>query len=257
MLYFASKQPIKAKNTMKAKVKILFLIALCMIFIIPLNALAEPLILVTWEIPGGWVKDKDSGMKIEIAKEIKTRTGIQFEIKLYPPKRSIQVFKDNEVIGMFPALDVNIPKEVAKSEPYYSKKIYALIKKEKPDISGLEDMKGMKVGLVLGYSYPQSVTKNENLIIDYASGVENNVKKLIEGRFDVFLEEKTTLFKIIKEMELQNVLEISEKPISDMSAYFAFQPTEKGKELSDVFSKAIREMRADGTLERILFKAVK
>ncbi len=236
---------------MTTKVQFSFPILLWVIFILPPETMAESLKLATWEIPA-FVEDKDSGIMIEIVKEIKKRTGIQVESVLYPPKRSIMMFKDNEVIGMFPAMETNIPKEAAKSEPFYSKRIYALTKKGKPDISGLEYLNGMKVGLVLGYSYPKSVTENKKLITDYAPGAENNLKKLMAGRFDICLEEKNTLIKLMNEMGLQNELKISENPISEMTVHFAFQLTEKGKELAENFSKAILEMKKDGTLEKIL-----
>ena len=189
---------------------------------------------------------------IEIVKEIKKRAGLQFEIVVYPPKRSIEMFKKNDVIGMFPAMETNIPKEAAKSEPYHSKIIYALTKKEKPDISGLSDLNGMKVGLVMGYSYPLAVTENKNLIIDIAPSAENSVKKLMEGRFDVFLEEKNNLVKLVNDMGLQDELKISENPVSELTVYFAFQLTEEGKKLAENFSKAILEMKKDGTLEKLL-----
>lgn len=247
-LYFG-----KAKKgiIMTTKMLFSFLILLRVIFILPPETTAEPLQLATWEIPS-WVIDKNSGRMIEIVKEIKKRTGIQFEIRLYPPKRSVKMFKDNEVIGMFPAMETNIPKEAAKSEPYMYKTIYALTKKEKPDISGLEDLNGMKVGLVSGYSYPKSITENKNLITDYASRSENNVKKLIAGRIDVYPEERNTLVRLINEMGLQKELKISEKPVCELTVCFAFQLTEEGKKLAENFSEAILEMKKDGTLEKLL-----
>jgi len=239
----------------RIKMLLVFLGVVCLGLVGTVNVVAESLQIVTWEIPG-WVEDKETGVKIQIAKEIRTRSGIDFEIVLYPPKRAIGMFDNNAVIGMFPALEVNLPKEAAVSEAYYAKKIYALTPKDAIDISDVADMRGMKVGLVFGYSYPKTVTEDNDLIRLHANSAVDNIQLLMKGRIDAFLEEKHTLETLTQEMGLQDKVKISAGPVSVMEAWFAFQPTEQGRELAEMFSKALREMKDDGTLDQILSNVV-
>ncbi len=167
------------------------------------------------------------------------------------------MFENNQATGMFPALDANIPKEVARTEFYTQKLMYAVYKKESPGISKLDDLKGKNVGLALGYSYPDVLTKNPDLLIEYAQKPIYTMMKLVRGRVDVFIVTKGTALRLMEELEIQDQIIISQKPVCRLDAYIAFQPTERGRALAELFSKAIREMKQDGVLEKILSKVKK
>lgn len=207
--------------------------------------------LVTWEIPG-WVQNKNAGIKIEILKEIKKKTGLSCSVTLLSPKRAALAFRDNKVDGMFPALDVNIPKPVNRSEFYTEKNIYALSRVQEPDIKSFTDLKGLKICVIRGYSYPNAVTANRKLCLDFTGDAGSCVNKVDAGRVGVFLGEKHTIEEVVRELGFQEKMKISRAPIFKMGAYFAFQPNDKGKRLAEEFSGAIREMKIDGSLSKIL-----
>lgn len=78
------------------------------------------------------------------------------------------------------------------------------------------------------------------------------MKKLSVGRVDAFVCEETSGLKAMKLSGYENVTYDPSVSIYTQRSYFAFQPDETGKRLAEEFSGAIREMKKDGTLQKIL-----
>lgn len=211
---------------------------------------SETIRLGTWEIPG-WVENETSGAKISIIGEIQRKTGLEIEIAIFPVKRTLMLFETNVLMGYFPALDSNIPKEVAKTD-FYTQKSLFLVHKRGTVISDIDDLYGKRIGLVTGYSYPDSLVQDPGLDINYSNNPELIMRQLIARRMDVFIETEATILKLIEELDCGDELTISSEPFYSLDAYIAFQPTEDGGKYAESFSQALREMKEDGTLDSIL-----
>lgn len=202
------------------------------------------------------VENPESGVFIDLVKEIAKRADVKLEIIVEPPKRTIANFESGALDCFFPALDVSVPKKVEASSEIYTKKDFAFVLKTKPVPKSVSDIEGKTVGLTLGYPYVDEIAKNPKIKADFASTDELNVKKLVNGRFDAFIvEEKSGLKAIENEKVRDQVTYDPNAPLSQQKAYFAFQPSDEGKVLASKFSEALDSMKKDGTFAAIMKKA--
>lgn len=202
------------------------------------------------------VESPDSGVFIDLVKEIAKRADVKLEIVVEPPKRTIANFESGALGCFFPALDVSVPKKVEASSEIYTKKDFAFVLKSKPVPKSVFDIEGKTVGLTLGYPYVDEIAKNPKIKIDFASSDELNIKKLVYGRFDAFIvEEKSGLKALENEKVRDQVAYDKNFPLSQQKVYFAFQPGDEGKALAFKFSEVLDSMKKDGTLAAIMKKA--
>jgi len=87
---------------------------------------------------------------------------------------------------------------------------------------------------------------------------EMNINKLIAKRFDVFVGVKLTILNLSKKMGYTDDIQIvpmtkTKKPylLSSSKTYVAFSKQTMTKDIAIVFSTKLKEMIADGTIERI------
>ncbi len=213
----------------------------------------SPVTIGTFPIPL-MVESKDQGVFVELTREVARRAAVPIDIKVFPPRRTIDSFTRKKVAGIFPALDVTNPGPVSKSAPIYMKVDYVFYKKGNRSVS-VQDLEGKRVGLTRGYPYVKELTQNPKIRIEFANDDVTNMKKLAAGRIDAFVvEEKSGLAAIGK----SGVTGIEYDPahrLSEQEVYYAFQPTPEGKEIAEKFSRALEAMQKDGSFGRIMAKA--
>ena len=79
-----------------------------------------------------------------------------------------------------------------------------------------------------------------------------NMKKLGQGQIDAFVVEERSGLEALSLSGEKDITYDKEKPLSKQSVYFAFQSTPEGELLAEKFTKAINEMKKDGSFDRIL-----
>lgn len=202
------------------------------------------------------VENSESGVFIDLVKELAKRANIKIEIQVEPTKRTISNFDNGKLAGFFPALDVSVPKKVEASSEIYIKKDFGFVLKANTAPKYISELETKSIGLTTGYPYVKEITGNKKIKIEYANTDELNVRKLINKRFDVFIvEEKSGINAIKKEDALDKITYDLNSPLSQQKVYFAFQPDAEGKELAKKFSDALDAIKKDGTFSRIMQKA--
>ena len=198
------------------------------------------------------VIDKDKGIFVELFKEAARRVEKDFEIVIFPTKRTFMYFHKGKIDGFFPALDKSAGEKAAKSSTIYSKNNVVFVKKGAPFIFTIKELEGKLVGLTRGYSYSEDITLNKN--IKFYIGISDviNMKKLSKGEIDAFVVEEKSGIKALKESGVKNVHYNLKKPLYGKRVFFAFQPTDEGRSLAEEFSKALAEMKKDGTFAKIM-----
>jgi len=120
-------------------------------------------------------------------------------------------------------------------------------------ISGIDDLKGLSVGTVEGYSY--------GALFDSFSGLDKHESKddslllqlLLEKRVDVIVGNDLVIQYIAKQFgaarKLKYQLKLSEDPL-----YLIFSHSKSNQVLSDMVTKTLDKMVTDGTYAKILSK---
>ncbi|MPY23490.1 transporter substrate-binding domain-containing protein [Shewanella psychropiezotolerans] len=213
----------------------------------------ETYLIGTFPIPL-MVEDKDNGIFIELTKEIAKRSKIKITIKVLPPKRITTYFAENILHGFFPALDVMVTHKISKSESIYIKKDFGFTKQGQPLVKSITDLTGKHIGMTLGYPYSKEITANLSFTTSTAPSDINNIIMLDAGHIDVFVVEEKSGLKAIEQSGKNNISYDSEQPLSRQNVYYAFQSDKTGQRLALLFSKALVEMKNDGTFENIMSK---
>ncbi len=217
----------------------------------------EKLIFGTHLIPR-MVVDAHSGVFIELTRTLADRSKLEIEIVVIPPKRAIAYFQDQRFDVLFPGMDVYFPPGhlPVKSEELITVKCdFVFTKKGTPMLTTIDDLRGKRVGITLGYPYTRELLDNPHIIFDKAPSDEINTKKLIAGRIDAFVVEERTGTQAFLNTGLQEMVQYDKAaPISEQEVYYAFQDTEKGRQLAHLITQALREMKEDGTFAEIMQK---
>jgi polar amino acid transport system substrate-binding protein len=201
------------------------------------------------------VEDDERGVFVKLFQEVARRTGEEFELAVYPTQRTQKLFQDGDLDGFFPASDTSAGDNAAKSAPFYSKANVVFVREGTPYISEVTQLEGKVVGVTKGYTYSKEITENPNITLDYADSDVVNMRKLAKGRLDAFIVEEQSGVKALGESGVTNVVYDPQQPLSSITIFFAFQNTEEGHMLAEKFSKALEEMKADGTFETIMSQA--
>lgn len=232
------------------------LIFVIVCFMIPSYCLAdEPVVFGSFPIPA-MVVDSDHGVFIELTREMAKRADLEIDIVISPPRRAFNRFSEKKVDVIFPALDVNFPAgmtPVKSKEIIYVKTDYVFTKKGSPFLITIQDLTEKKVGITLGYPYANELIQNNLITLDTAPDDNLNVKKLIAGRFDAFVVEEKSGLKAFRDNHLEDRIQYDPHvPLSRQDVYYAFQTTDKGRELARKLSDVLAQMKADGSFQAII-----
>ena len=115
----------------------------------------------------------------------------------------------------------------------------------------LEDLKGLKVGLLRGYTYGTNFDKSTLFVKETGNSHESNLKKLAFGRLDVYPCDKLVGIYIAMKNNLISQLEILPVPLKTMDGHIGFT---KGKhqDVMNKINKIIIEMHQNGEIEQII-----
>lgn len=213
----------------------------------------SPAVLGTFTIPK-MVESEEKGLFIDVVREIETRIGQQFTIKILSPKRTIKAFEDGEIFGFFPGTEGRVRqiKNVVTSLVFYVKRDLIFSKKG-VSLTSIEALEGKKVGVTSGYIYAQELMSNPNITFVKSDSDAISMKNLAIGRLDAFVVEEFSGLTALEDCDCAD--DVTYDPtavIASQAVSFAFQATEQGRALAEEFSMAIREMKHDGSLQRIL-----
>ena len=208
--------------------------------------------LSTFQIPL-MVESPTKGLFIALTKEIARKQKLQIQIEMMPVAKSLLAFSSGEVDGFFPAHDLSVSKDAARSILFYEKIDYIFYRKDHKPLITIKDLEGKKVGLTFRFTYPSTIMNNKRVNIEYAPDDIENMKKLGNGDIDAFIAEERSGLKALELSKMSNVSYDKKTPFSKMSVYYAFQNTEKGKKLAQDFTQAIESLKSSGVYDQIIF----
>jgi len=203
---------------------------------------------------------KIDGFEVDVWNEIGKRTG-------YKPEFVAASFS-----GLFGMLDTGkidtISNEITITDKRKEKYLFAdpyvysgaqlMVKQGNDSIKSLEDLKGKKVGVSLGSNFEQIIKdsdKNKQITVvtyDNDGGMRQDV---VLGRTDAMMDDKVSALAVVQENKLP--LQLAGKDVQPLENAFPFVKNDANKAVIEKVNKALTDMRADGTLEKISNKWVK
>lgn len=194
-----------------------------------------------------------SGVLVDIVDMIFQKADIPVELQYLPFKRAYQSTKDGVIDGIFNFYKTEERQEhFDYSEPIIKNPLVIFVRKDSNiEFNKLEDLKGLNVGTMHGYSYGTDFDENTSFFKDKAISHISNFKKLTLGRIDAYPCDKLVGLHVAIENNFMSELKMLPIPIKLMEGHIGFT---KGKhqDTIDRLNKVILEMHQSGEIKKMI-----
>ncbi len=220
-------------------------------------AQAESITLASGDWAPYLAKDlKSYGYASDIVTKAFAKAGYEVDYVFLPWKRSFEEAKAGKYAGS-PMWGKNAERE---QDFLYSNPILTLetvfFKKAGSDFdwSATADLKGKKIGGVVGYAYGlEEEEKNQTVVIDRLGKPEGNYKKLESGRIDAVIEDRDVGMTLVNELGLTGAIEIHPKPVNARDYHLIVPKTlPNAQQLVDAFNKGLATLKESGEFDAIV-----
>ena len=191
----------------------------------------------------------DDGLSGAVAKSVAARFGYGIKIDYFPWKRAMQVGgSDPDFVGYFPAYHTaERAQQCHFSAPMGNSTIGLAMLAEAPlHWRALDDLAGIKLGVVLGYSNGEAfdqMVKSGKLLVDPSVSDIINLKKLLAGRIRAVVIDKAVLrYLLASDPTLSKErakLVFDDRPLAVLTLHVCFQRTPLGLKLKQSYDAAL------------------
>ena len=177
-----------------------------------------------------------------------------------PWKRGLAETRDGKYSALsYVYLSKERGKEFYLSDPISEEKIVLFHLKSNPirDWTTLDDLKNYKFGATRGYTYTKEfweAAESKRLEVDETDSDEQNFKKLLAGRIDIFPSGLVNGYSILKkefDAGTSDLITFHPKPLSQTTGHLAFSRSRKDSEnLLRVFNQGLAELKKRGLYDK-------
>ena len=200
-------------------------------------------------------KDGVTGMSVEIIKSVYRRLGVtDVTFKAFPWKRAMDAMRFAEADGLFSAnytpdreLFLHYPEEPIVKTPWV-----IWTRKDSP-IQTLDDLKGMTIGVVLGYSYTPEFWDfiETHCHVELVHNDDINFRKLSLNRLDATVAEFGNGLRLIQTLGTEDIRPVPAIEIKRDGLYIVFSHKRITKEFTKRFSDELRAFKHTNEYRRI------
>lgn len=238
-------------------------IFIALILVLPCCAVgasaAGPLTIVTESWPP-YVYEASAtpmGFDYEVVLSVFSKMGIDVLIRFYPWKRCVQMMRAQQADAILDA-GMNEARKaylIYPEEPLSSSESVFFFLKGKPfTFNDLADLSGKTVGTSLGYQYSDAFNTATHFSKEPVASIEQNFTKLLAGRLDLVIVNRSVgLFKS-KEMGIGEVIDHTANPVSGGPLYLAFARKAGAAALSARFAAELKQFKRTPAYRKILDK---
>jgi polar amino acid transport system substrate-binding protein len=125
------------------------------------------------------------------------------------------------------------------------------------DFETPDDLKGKKIGAILGYRYPafEPYFADGRITRDDVKKDSLMLAKLLRGRDDAAIINKLVALWVIRQNpEFKGKFAFSAKPVGTAGCGFMFTPKQNWGPFIEIFNKELAAMKEDGRLDAIVRK---
>jgi polar amino acid transport system substrate-binding protein len=219
-----------------------------------------------WYPFNGTPGDAKPGYGVEVLKAVFEKSGGKVDYAVIPWKRAVSEAEKGAINGVIGALKSDTPDFVFPEEPIGMFEPIFFVRKDSAwKFTGMDSLKGKRLGILNGYSYGEKVdayvkqNQGNAQAIDESTGDnpgEQAIRKLQAGRIDVFVEVGTVFWAQVAKPGLNKDDFMAVGQASDPEPiYVSFSPKkDDAKALAARLTTGIRELRSSGELAKILAK---
>ena len=236
-------------------------LSVCVFGMLSTGAAETTLIIATGEYPPYISERKDESFLTDVFESVGKEMGVTFVFKFMPWKRCELALEELTAWGAIPYA----PTPEREQKFYYSDPLYFRqsvffahsVDEKKPQIpyATLTDLKGYRIGGVLGYYYEQPF-REAGLKVEYVSTEEQNFKKLGTGRVDLAPADEVLGWYFIKKLfppEEKDAFFTLPTPLSTGGDFLiTSKQYPETQTLLANFNRALKMIKENGVYQKIL-----
>ncbi len=214
-------------------------------------------------IPYSWVENGVvQGFCVDIMQEIiRKRLGLAFVAKAYPWNRAQLMVKEGYADAMITAyLPVRQKYSLSGKEVVCYYDFVAFTRKNHPKlaqmqkIKTLEETKAFKHGQYFGSGWAEKNLKNKGYSVDWVTGMDLCLQKLVIGRFDLLIDNSIIIRNNAKKLKLWQKITPLPAKFANLPFHVLISKKSQYTKLLPKIDEAIKAMKKDGTLKAIMNK---
>jgi polar amino acid transport system substrate-binding protein len=208
--------------------------------------------------------DKNPGYLIELVKRALYIYGVDIEYRMMPWNVALMKMEDGEIDGLIGISNIRGKELIATGLPLESSVTSTFSRADTEWVyDGLDSLRGKKIGIIMDYAMDESISHYVSInypkdpgsfiIEDGDLAVIEAINDLIEGRSDVYIEDKRVVKNYIKENGKEEYIRDSGKVDNvDLPIYVAFS-----KKIPDIkqyvknLEEGIASLKATGEYEEL------
>ncbi len=199
------------------------------------------------------VETSEKGLFVELINEAGRRAGYQVKVNVLPAKRAVVQFRKGLYDGMFPMTGTFRPViEGPRTHTMYIKRTFAFVREGADIPTSIDELKNYTVGLNAQYDNDERLLNNDQIKFVWGNDDIAMMKMLAAQRFYTFIVEERSGLKALKNANVNNITYNSDYPLTETEAYVLFQNTDRGELIALNISRAMAQMKADGSFARIM-----
>jgi polar amino acid transport system substrate-binding protein len=241
--------------------KKIFISILCAVLLVSCSSSqAKERLLVVTDQWAPYVYQEDDaikGMDYEIMIAVLESMGYEVDFHLLPWKRCIRMIEEKNADAI---LDISMNEQRLQTMHFPQERISESasvlfhLKGKNYVYEELEDLSGLTIGTVLGYAYSKEFLGAEFFTREPVKTEEQNWKKLLYGRIDLFLSNKKVGLYTAKRMNILDKIAFIPKVVSGGDNYLAFSQKEGHDVLARNFSDHLKRFKTTPEYAVILNK---
>lgn len=198
------------------------------------------------------------GISVDIVDEAFKRMGYKVKKRILPFSRAIEMLKNGE-IDMIPDVKNTIKyQEIGEfsKEPIIITYTSLFVKSDSNiEYNGnILDLEPYKIGVVRDYTYGKEfdeAVKNNILKTEAVDDKLQNINKVLDNRLDMCIENRLVLLETLKATNNENKLKELTPEVNQTPVYAWFSKKKNHGKMIEEFDQKLRDIKQDGTFEKI------
>ena len=227
----------------------------------------ETISLTNGEWPPWLSKDlKHYGLVSHIVTEAFALEGVKVEYGFFPWKRAYKIAERGEWDG-----SVIWSKTPEREERFYytdpvlyGTMVFFHLKSYEFDWDTIEDLKGIKIGATLEYTYGKEFDNGAKIgviKVDYLATDEQNLKKLLTSRIDIFPLERDVGYDMLRKNFKPEQVELfthHPNPVRSTSFHLILsKKVKRSKRMLVLFNKGLKRLSETGKIDQFIDSSIK
>ncbi len=231
------------------------IILIILLLVIERPAFADPIRLAYVDFPPyEYVQNgREAGVLVSIVKTVFERAQVDLQLEFLPFKRAFEYVVAKRLDGLFNLYKIDDRLSLFDySAPIITNELVLFVQSSsKLKYESIDDLVGLKIGAMRGYTYGDEFDKNSFFLKEVSSSHEAIFKKLVRGRIDAYPCDKLVGLYVTDRLELRSVLKILPNPLKILEGHIGFAKGRHQKTIHKI-NKVIIEMKESGEIDEML-----